>query len=263
MFKNVEEENHSIAIYNHPSRKDKTDDENLTDVKYWNTNRQNIKAISGAPGHQKSSDVGSYREHFKTIDRWDPAVAKVGSTLDQLLDEGQDVWGAIASSDYHNEKMDFPPCGFSRIHVSAPDKTYAGLMTALKQGTFWASHGKFLSQFKLVVEVSEKQLRLSPGEAASVDAGTIALIQVELLREPDYIGLPLDVELITNCANGEPDLLGSIKVPAFSNTTEALIPINKVGKDEQSCYLRSRVKVETSDGSKYMAYSNHIRLYIN
>jgi peptidoglycan/LPS O-acetylase OafA/YrhL/glycopeptide antibiotics resistance protein len=261
IFKNAEEANHSIAIYNHPSRKDKTDDENLTDIKNWNANKQNVVAISGAPGHQKSADIGSYREHFKTLDRWDPAVAKVGSTLDQLLDEGQDVWGAIASSDYHNEKMDYPPCSFSRIHVSAPDKTYAGLMTALKQGTFWASHGKFLSQFKLVAEISEKRLRLSPGESASVDESNVALIQVELLRESDFIGLPLDIELITNCVIGEPELLGAIRVPAFENKAIALIPINKVGKDEKSCYLRSRVKVE--DGSTYMAYSNHIRFLLN
>ncbi|KXI28495.1 acyltransferase family protein [Paraglaciecola hydrolytica] len=263
IFKNAEETNHSIAIYNHPSRKDQTEDENLSDIKNWNTNRQNIEGISGAPGHQKSKDIGSYREHFKTIDRWDPAVAEVGSTLDQLLDEGLDVWGAIASSDYHNEKMDYPPCGFSRMHVSTPAKTYDGLMTALKNGTFWASHGKFLSEFKLVAEISEKQLRLSPGEAASIDAGTIALIQVELQREKDYLGLPLDVELVTNCVSGEPELLGAIRVPAFSNTAEAFLPINNSGKDAQSCYLRSRVQVEASEGLTYMAYSNHIRFLLN
>jgi peptidoglycan/LPS O-acetylase OafA/YrhL/glycopeptide antibiotics resistance protein len=263
IFKSDDEFNHSFAIYNHPSRKDETADENLSDIKNWNANRQNIMAISGAPGHQKSPDIGSYRDFFKTIDRWDPAIAQVGSTLDQLLDEGYDIWGAIASSDYHNEKMDYPPCGFSRIHVSAAEKTYAGLMTALKKGTFWASHGKFLSQFKLVAEVSEKQLRLSPGEAANVDAGSIALIQVELLREADYIGLPLGIELITNCVTGEPELLGVIRVAAFENTAEALIPINREGKDVQSCYLRSRVRVEVEDGATYMAYSNHIRFLVN
>jgi len=252
-----------VAIYNHPSRKDNEEKENKEDFLKWSQNSDILIGLSGAPGHQKSEPTGSYKDIFKTVDRWDPAIANIGSTLDQLLDEGKDVWGAIASSDYHNQQMDYPPCGFSRIHVSAPEKTYEGLITALKHGTFWASHGKFLSQFKVVAEISEKQLRLSPGESASLDVNSITLIQVELHREPDFIGLPLDVELITNCVNGKPELLGTIKVPAFSNTAEALIPINQAGNDAQSCYLRSRVKVETEDGSRYMAYSNHIRFLLD
>jgi VanZ family protein len=252
-----------LMIYNHASRKDRDEKENKEDFLKWSHDNDIFIGFSGAPGHQKSESIGSYRGRFKTIDRWDPAIAKIGSTLDQLLDEGHDVWGAIASSDYHNEQMDYPPCGFSRIHVSAPEKTYAGLMTALKKGTFWASHGKFLSQFKIVAEVSEKQLRLSPGEASVVEAGSIALIQVEMQREADFIGLPLHVELITNCLTGEPELLDSIRVPAFKNTAAALIPINREGKDAASCYLRSRVKVQTVDGTPNMAYSNHIRFILN
>ena len=263
IFKSDDEFNHSIAIYNHPSRKDVTADENLSDIKNWNANKQNIMAISGAPGHQKSTDIGSYRAFFKTVDRWDPAIANVGSTLDQLLDEGYDIWGAIASSDYHNEKMDYPPCSFSRIHVSAPEKTYVGLMRALKKGTFWASHGKFLSQFKLVAEVSEQQLRLSPGEVANIDEGSIALIDIELLREADFIGLPLEVELITNCVTGEPQVLDPLKVKSFDNNAAALIPINQAGKDGETCYLRSRVKLEEFSGTMSMAYSNHIRFLID
>jgi hypothetical protein len=253
------EKDNVVAIYNHPSRKDNDEKENKADFLKWSQDNDILIGLSGAPGHQKLADIGSYRGRFKTIDRWDPAIAKVGSTIDQLLDEGKDVWGAIASSDYHNEKMDYPPCGFSRIHVSAPEKTYEGLMTALREGTFWASHGKFLSQYKLIAEVSEKKLRLSPGEASVIKAGSIALIQVELLREHDYIGLPLDIELITNCVIGEPELLAPIRVPAFKNTAAALIPINREGKDGASCYLRSRVKVQTANGIPNMAYSNHIR----
>ena len=259
---NSEKEN-VIAIYNHPSRKDDTEKENKADFLNWRQDSDILIGFSGAPGHQKSKDIGSYRGRFKTINRWDPAVAKVGSTLDQLLDEGHDVWGAIASSDYHNDQMDYAPCGFSRIHVSAPERTYRGLMTALKKGTFWASHGKFLSQFKLVVEVSEKLLRLSPGEASYVQAGSFALVEVKLSREIDFIGLPLEVELITNCVTGKPELLESLKVPAFANTSAALIPINQVGKDSQSCYLRSRVKVKTTSGISKMAYTNHIRFLMD
>ncbi|WP_158971676.1 VanZ family protein [Paraglaciecola sp. L3A3] len=252
-----------LGIYNHPSRKDKSENENKLDWLKWNENNQLLIGLSGAPGHQKSADIGSYQNKFKPIHRWDPVVANVGGTLDQLLDAGYDVWGAIASSDYHNEEMDYPPCGFSRIHISAPERTYVGLMLALKKGTFWASHGQFLSQFKLVAEVSENNLSLSPGESGAVQQGNIALIQVLLAREKEYIGLPMDVELITNCVTGKPEALESISVPAFSDAATALIPINQMGEDDQTCYLRSRIKIETWDGVTRVATSNHIRFLLN
>jgi hypothetical protein len=252
-----------LAIYNHPSRKDRSENENKADFLKWSEGNNIFIGFSGAPGHQKLENIGSYSGPFKTINRWDPTIAKVGSTLDQLLDEGHDLWGAIASSDYHNDKMDYPPCSFSRIHVTAPGKSYSGLMSALKKGTFWASHGRFLSQFKIVAEVSEKQLRLSPGEAANVDEGSIALIDIGLLRETNFIGLPLEVELITNCVTGQPQLLDSLKLKGFDNNAAALVPINQAGKDGETCYLRSRVKFEDFSGAVNMAYSNHIRFFLN
>ena len=96
-----------------------------------------------------------------------------------------------------------------------------------------------------------------------MQAGSFALVEVKLSREIDFIGLPLEVELITNCVTGKPELLESLKVPAFANTSAALIPINQVGKDSQSCYLRSRVKVKTTSGISKMAYTNHIRFLMD
>ena len=120
-----------------------------------------------------------------------------------------------------------------------------------------------MSQSKLVAEVSEQQLRLSPGEVAYNDEGSIALIDIELLRVVDFIGLPLEVELITNCLTGEPQVLDPLKVNSFDNNAAALIPINQAGKDGETCYLRSRVKFEDFSGAVNMAYSNHIRFLID
>ena len=57
--------------------------------------------------------------------------------------------------------------------------------------------------------------------------GSIALIDIGLLRETNFIGLPLEVELITNCVTGQPQLLDSLKLKGF---------------DKISCLKRNRKK---------------------
>jgi hypothetical protein len=58
-------------------------------------------------------------------------------------------------------------------------------------------------------------------------------------------------------------LLDSLKLKGFENNAAALIPINQAGKDGETCYLRSRVKFEDFSGAVNMAYSNHIRFFLN
>ncbi len=252
-----------LAIYNHPSRKDESKIENKKDYLKWSQGLDLFIGFSGAPGHQKSRDFGSYRKRIKTIDRWDPVVAEVGGAWDQLLEDGHDVWGAIASSDYHNSQMDYAPCEFSRIHVKAPEKSYTGLFRALKSGTFWASHGRFLSELDLALEISEQNLRVSPGEAASTKENSLALVDIKVKRAPEFFDFPLSLELITNCVIGQPESLEKIELAAFHNQATALIPINTTGKDGESCYLRSRVSITSSEGEIFKAYTNHIRLWVN
>ncbi|MCF2947754.1 VanZ family protein [Paraglaciecola aquimarina] len=250
-----------VAIYNHPSRKDFNLNENKEDYRKWNSSNLFI-GFSGAPGHQNAKNIGSYNNNFKTIDRWDPVVAEIGGTLDQLLEEGENVYGAIASSDFHNEKLDFPPCAFSRIHVSAPDKSYSGLMSALKNGTFWASQGNFLAEFKLIVEVSENNIQLSPGESSAVDKGSIALVSASISKNTDFQHKEVDIELITNCVTGKVQQLKPLKIPAYQNETTALVPIYHSGKDNKSCFLRSRARlISDQSEDRFMAYTNHIRLF--
>ena len=115
----------SVLIYNHPSRKDDDPDENFKDILNWRNTNHLFIGFAGAPGHQKTQHTGSYRNKFLTQDRWDPVAAEIGGTWDQLLDLGHNVYAALAVSDYHNEKMDYAPCEFARIHVSPEDRTAA------------------------------------------------------------------------------------------------------------------------------------------
>jgi hypothetical protein len=135
-------------------------------------------------------------------------------------------------------------------------------MSALKNGTFWASHGKFLSEFKLKIEVSENNSQLSPGESATVDKGSIALVSVSISKNTEFEYHPINIELITNCVTGKAQQLKPLEIPAFQNTATALVPIYHSGKDGKSCFLRSRARLMSTQSEQgFMAYTNHIRLF--
>ena len=251
-----------LAIYNHPSRKDEDPLENDNDFLTWHTLSGGVLiGMSGAPGHQRSATIGSYRQRITPIDRWDPVVAEVGGTVDRLLENGHNPYAAIASSDFHNTQMDFAPCAFSRIHVSAPTQDYNGLFTALHAGTFWASHGKFLSQFKLRLELNDAQRLLHPGETATASLGSMALLSVKLGRELAFVEQDIAVEVITNCVSGKVEPFDPVVIPAYQTDAQLLLPLTHMGADNKSCFVRSRARLLGSPS--YLAYTNHIRIFLN
>ena len=93
----------------------------------WRLASQRMIGFEGAPGHQRSSTIGSYEKRFETVDRWDPVVANVGGVWDKLLDQGHDIWAALANSDFHNDKLDYSPCAFSRVHLQVPERSQRGI----------------------------------------------------------------------------------------------------------------------------------------
>jgi hypothetical protein len=62
--------NNTVAIYNHPSRKDlnEENDENYTDTLFWNQNSSVIATFSGAQGHQRKVEIGSYETKILPLD---------------------------------------------------------------------------------------------------------------------------------------------------------------------------------------------------
>jgi hypothetical protein len=74
-----------VAIYNHSSRKDNDETENKLDYLKWNENSDILIGLSGAPGHQKSENIGSYRGRFKVIERWDPLLSHQHAALVMLV----------------------------------------------------------------------------------------------------------------------------------------------------------------------------------
>jgi hypothetical protein len=251
-----------IALYAHPSRKDASVGENRSDVLEWRRGGERLIGFEGAPGHQRAERVGSYKGPLKTVSGWDPVAAEVGGAWDQLLDEGLDIWAALAPSDFHNQKLDYPPCGFSRTHVQVAERSHAGILAALHAGTFWADHGKVLDALTVHAGAPGLLVPASPGESFSLgDAGAVT---VTVSIEPGFgaSGRTMIVDFIGNGRNGQPQLLESQRFETAA-VVEARFADLVAGSDGSSAYFRVRVRVEGEDGRKLAAYSNPIRVYLD
>jgi len=247
----------TIAIYNHPSRKDDHEQENLDDIRNWNQSHQNIIAFEGAPGHQKNPILGAYDHIIKPIERWDPVVAEVGGTWDILLSEGHRIWGAIASSDYHNERSGYPPCEFSRIHVKTPSTSYEGLIKGIQAGTFWADQGKLLERYDFYLQADLNSPVVFAGGEITLNASvSVVSVNVDLARGNEHADDFLRFDMISNCSTEETTLTSQY-IPPEQNSSSLLLIISPTQK---SCFVRSRVVKETTDGLNLSAYSNPIFL---
>ena len=209
----------------------------------------------GAAGHENKVQIGSYEAQVLPMDRWDPIVASVGGTWDKLLAEGHKIWGAIASSDYHNDKMNYGPCEFSRIHVDAPTKDYSGLISGIKAGSFWADHGKLLRDYQFTVASKDDGYLVYPGGTIKL-MGNKRILSVDITakRSESYKNDFLRFDLITNCSNDEV-LVRSTLLPPEESSVSLLLPIVE---QQGTCFVRSRIVRESLEEHKLSAYSNPI-----
>jgi len=254
--------NNAALIYNHPSRKDDDPKENLRDMLGWLDTNQLFIGFEGAPGHQNSKWTGSYRHEILPQDRWDPVAASIGGSWDQLLDMGHNVHAAIAASDYHNEDLDHPPCGFSRTHIYPDDRTARGILAGLRAGSFWSDHGKILDDLLFTLSDPGLPLPVTPGEVVRLTAGQPLTFTVMLQRGSGAVDSSLIVELIGNGRSGKPELLHSKELLADENRVDWVLDDAVAGVDGRSVYLRLRIRKPVDDGPDLMAYTNAIRVVI-
>lgn len=252
----------AVLFYNHPSRKDEDVAENLTDYVEWTHGNSLFVGFEGGPGHQKYKSIGGYAHKHTTVDRWDPVVAEIGGVWDTLLDQGHDVWAALASSDFHNDQGDYYPCEFSRTHVQVPEKTARGVIQALRAGSFWAGHGHILDQLIVLLSAPGLDLPLSPGEAARVESASSLRIRVAVSRGAGANPSPLTIELIGNGRTGHPELLDSNTLPFEKNSAEWSFSNLQQGSDGMSAYFRVRVRKTLENEPDLLAYSNPIRVFL-
>lgn len=162
-----------VVIYNHPSRKAESSLAHLKAVLSWRATNELLVGIEGGPGHQ-ASQAGGYVLKEKTVDRWDPAVARVGDLWDVLLQAGLDVSGAYASSDFHDENSggDYWPCQFSETWLYVPERSAAGVLKALRAGAMFGVHGRIVRGVEFTLEAPGLRRPAIAGESIEVPAGT-------------------------------------------------------------------------------------------
>ncbi len=256
----IEHPTDAVLIYNHPSRQAESPAQTLADFSRWREASALMIGFEGAPGHQKDPAVGAYTMKLRPEQRWDPVAAVVGGVWDTLLDRGQNVWAALASSDYHGDKADFPPCGFAQTFVQVPERSPAGVLKALHAGTYWASHGSFLGNFLFTVSAPGLDVPASPGEVIRYRRDAQVRVSVAVERAGASDAALLTVEIIGNCRSGKPEILAAVVLEP--NQSEVGMPIEHLtpGADQQSCYLRSRVRKQREGGDDWLAYSNPVRI---
>lgn len=250
----------AVLFYNHPSRKVKAIEESSSDILQWRAINNLMIGFEGGPGHQHTENTGSYNQQFRTEDRWDPVVSEIGGVWDNLLDQGENIWAALANSDFHNRKLDYLPCAFSRTHIQTPDKSINGVLKGLRAGSFWADHGRILNKLVFSVKTPGLDLAATPGEIIKINKFAPLEVKLAIARGQGAINASLIAELISNCIDGKPGLLDAQAIGIAQNTASWSIEQPRPGGDENSCYLRVRVRKQNSEKPDLMAYSNPVRV---
>lgn len=170
-----------LALYEHPSRSASLDIDTAADFRRWRAVNEIVIGYSGAPGHQGTKPIGSYKGRQQTIDRWDPIV-QPGQAWDRLLAEGFNVWAAGAPSDFHEERLtglaDYRPGIFSETWVYAPERSIRGVLQALRAGSYFGDHGRIVRNVDFRVVAPGLPRAASAGEVIAVPKG--ATVDVEM-----------------------------------------------------------------------------------
>ena len=252
-----------LMFYNHPSRKAASGAEVTQNFLRWDSSGDLFNAIAGAPGHQNAEIIGDYKGPEYTVDHWDPVAARVGGVWDQLLAQGYNVGGAIASSDYHNGNLDKAPCAFSRIHVSAPDYSYQGLIRGMQAGTYWSDHGGILDALKLTLEIADLETPVHPGSVVQLtESENTVLVSISLRRGKTSMNDPLTAEIISNCSTGIPEIVYEGVLGAEEAYHTGAFRVSNVESELESCFVRARVRLYYPLKDDLLAYTNAVRILL-
>ena len=251
-----------VVIYNHPSRKDASSMQNVDDIVAWRKVTDLVIGFESGPGHQGKPPLGSYEQKISLIDRWDPVAARTGDAWDRLLQRNVNVHGAMASSDFHTpdpgDLNDFWPCQFAETWFYVPEKTTAGVLRAIRAGTFFGVHGQIARQVEFTLNAPSLTRPAVPGERIEVPAG--ATITAELAMDiprGDWAGRVNRVDAIEfivvtpKTVEVKPQPISGIGAQRVSE---------RIAVGPEGVVVRARGRRIVTDGPDLMFYTNAIRV---
>jgi hypothetical protein len=184
-----------VVIYNHPSRKDPISLDNAADLESWREINDVVVGFEGAPGHQGREPLGGYSHAEQTLDRWDPAAARIGDAWDITLQRGLTVHGAIAGSDFHTDDPrdlnDRWPCQFAETWLDVPERTPAGILRALRAGSFFGARGHIARNVRLTASVPGLPRDAASGEVVRIpEPASVTALLTFSVPDTDWEGQP-------------------------------------------------------------------------
>lgn len=248
-----------VVIINHANRSQPPPGRIEAEFCRWRSINDLAIGFSGAPGHQAHTPIGSYRTPDSLIDRWDPVAAKVGGVWDTLLGNGIDAWAARAPSDFHNDEAgDYWPGQFSETWLYAPARSPAGVLRALRAGSFFAAHGHIVRRVVLTVSAPGLDRPAWAGEVVELSSGSTITVRMGMdIPQTDWAGQPNRIdqlELIQVTAQG--GVVIANRPPSLTGhaLTETLtVPPGGV-------ILRARGRRVIDNGPDLMFYTNPVRV---
>jgi len=253
-----------VVIFNHPNRRVDKSLDNLGKLRRFRKGTQLLIGIEGSPGHQGATPLGSYAGPEQTLDRWDPAAARIGDLWDQLLAGGEEWWGAAAFSDFHDEPddglRDYWPGQFSETWLYVPERTAEGVLNALRAGCFFADHAAIVREVKLTVQAQGLARPAWVGEYIMVGESARVTARVEMsVPERDWAGESNRIDLVELIAVDS----GGSRVVAARPPDRGLVALEEsLPVPQGGLVLRARGRRVVAGGPGYCFYTNSVRIAV-
>jgi hypothetical protein len=225
-----------IVILNHPSRKGRY---SLSELRAYDNAGSVALGFEGAPGHQANPERGSYPAKepgsSRTYGGYDIMTAKIGGYWDTMLSEGR-RWFITANSDFHEHYTeggeDFWPGQYSKTIIYAREKSYRGVMDALRSGNYFTVAGDLIESLDMNAGSGNEAATM--GETLSARKGGDVTVKIrvkdgEKNRNGDDPVLR-QVQLISN-AGGKPEITEVFDVKNNNRETDIEYTFRDIQRD--------------------------------
>ncbi len=205
-------------------------------------------------------------ERGATRGRWDPRVAQVGGTWDELLDRGFQVWGAAAASGFRDPAAEHWPGEHVRTHVWCRGRRPADVLEGLRSGCFWADEAGIVKALRFELLAPHLERPAGMGEVAWVAPGAETSVELTLeLPATDltgHEGRVDEVELVSNFS-GEPEVIQRFRAVQSGRLLRLALPPAADRNGGVGFYVRARGVRRLAGGAEHWFYTNPIRVLVH